>query len=752
MTSRGRGAAAFRWGRGRWRQSGEYAPPPPPPPEGATWAEAGILWANAPPTYEYSASRLFANAALHTRSFAPLADEYSYTARVPCGPTGWPLDGESFAVVFLASMLPSDAGDYLFEFQGQAASLTTYSNCSISNVAFAGGKTTGRLTIGASASTGGIKFNSVTGFSGLKIMRPGLALSFAGLLRPDAKTHLATFNGLRFLDLLETNDSTDPLEADWATARASQGSDPVGYKHSLAACFGVAAENNQHVWVLVPATATDAHIASFVAACAALRATGQRVLVEYSNERWNSQFACWAYCGIQACDAANTRTGNPGQAGRILTATRASNVVTVVFNTPHGVTAGTTIYRGGLTGLSSGAVVVASTPDANTLTWAETGADASATIATSLNSYVHLNLSHSLTARLTAWGNPNTYPTAYVVKERWETGRLKVIADAIAATGQGAWIKAVMGSQVGAATTPGVLAWAKQTFGSTDWIDSVAPAYYAYPASASSQTTVDAVFAQLEAGLPDKLADLQRQRNGAKAFGARFIAYEGGPHNHEKPNSTVNAAIAAAHVDDRMRLLAKRLLSEFRNIGGAEFAWFAAGAASSFDGTGNNTWPMVLGNLADGPTQAKYKAMLEMAATSATAASMGAMTWGTIPLGYYLPTDIGGLGAQVNRVIGTTERFPDLPVFVAPPAAGTYTLTLQACQTSAGGNTVTVLVDGVVVADAVALPVQSATSSGSIPQALSVPVTLTAGGHDVLIRLPAATRVGSIGLGQLILS
>lgn len=719
---------------------------------GDTWADAGLLWANAPPTYEYSASRLFANADLHSRNFAPLTDEYSYTARVTCGVSGWPVDGTSFARVFLASMLPSDAGEYLFEFTGTAASLTTYSNCSISDIVVSGGKTTGKLTIGASAVTGGIKFNNVSGFSGLKIMRPGLALSHSGLLRPAAATHLATFSGLRFLDLLETNDSTEAAEVNWSTARAAQGADPVGYKNSLKACFDIAAVNGQDAWVLVSAAASDAHISSFVSACASLRASGQRVIIEYSNERWNSGFKAWSYCGIAACDAANTRTGNPGQTGRILSAVRAGGVVTVVFNSAHGITAGTTIYRGGLTGLSSGAVAVASTPDANTLTWAEAGDDATATLATSFNSYIHLNLSHSLTARLTAWGNPNTYPTAYIVKERWELSRLKVIYDAIAAASQTANIKAVMGVQVGASTTPGVLAWAKQVYGSTAWIDSVAPAYYAYPANSAAMTTVDAVFQQLEADLPAKLASLLRQRNGAKTFGVRMTAYEGGPHTHSKPNETVNAAIAAAHVDDRMRLLGRRLMDEYRAIGADEFAWFAAGAAASFGGTANNTWPLVLGDLADGPNQAKYKAMIEQAAASATPAPRDGQTWGAIPLGTYLATDIGGLGGTVNRVIGTTEGFGDLVAFVCAPADGTYTLVLQACQSTAAGHAVTVLVDGVSVAGPTTLPVQTPTSGGSIPQALSASVTLTKGGHDVAIRLPGATRTASIGLGQLILS
>lgn len=723
-------------------------------PAPSTWDEAGILWANAPPTRDFAVTRVFADAAKHIKSFAPLTDEYSATARVPCKSNGYPEDGQSFACIFKTKWVDGDAGVYTIQFDGQAASFATYTGCSLGAMTYSPitGKTSGTLTVADGTNLAGLRFNNVSGFAGLKIMRPGYALDYAGKIRTEVATHLATFSGLRFLDVLLTNDSSNAANANWSTSYAGGGDDPVRYKFSLRACFDMAAANSQDVWVLVPATATDDYIAAFVAECAALKQAGQKVVIEFSNERWNFAFAAWGVCGVAACEAAGTRTGNPAQPNRIVSAARSGGVVTMAFNTAHALTVGAQVYCGGIAGLTSGLKTVASVPNANTITYSETGADAVGGISTSFNSYCHTNLSHPLTARLTNWGSGTTYPSSYHVKERWELARLKAIYDAIVAAGQTATMKVVMGTQLGLSTNSQILAWAAQTYGSATWIHALAPAYYSSPTDDEAMTTADLVFEQLELTMPAKLTSLLRQRNSAANWGVGFWAYEGGPHTDIKPNDTVNAAIAAAHVDDRMRLHIKRILTEWRAVGGGPFAYFASGCTDTFGGYDNNTWAMVLGAVTNGPSQAKYKAMLEMAGQSATAAPIDGMTWGAIPLGYYLPRDVGGGGESTTRIISTTEVFGDLPVLVMCPAAGTYTVELRACQSKASGQWVTLLLDGVVVADQIALPVQTPVSGGTFPSAVSISVAMTQGPHDIAIRLRNDTRTATIGLGTLTLS
>ncbi len=724
---------------------------------GATWASDKLMAANIPGSLDYG-TRLFANQALLARGFAPTGDPYS-SNNVALKGDGYPQDGTSFCVVCMANIVPTDIGVYQCSFTGQASSIVALGGfCAVSGVSYSAGtgKTTFQVTCANTSESGiGIQFNSVTSFADLAIMRPGL--SVGTLFPPELVTHLAPFKALRFMDILLVNNST---EVDWVGSSAAGALDPIKYSNSLKCCYDLAALYNTDLWVNFPHKFTDSAIASFVNECATRTPAGKTCYIEFSNEVWNAMFtqfvdvlnAAWDATGGAARAAVNTRPGY------LTGVQRVSNVVTLTFDASVPVTniVGSTIYFSGISGFSAGARTVTAVTS-NSVSYSQTGADATGTVATNdYNQYVYLDVTHKYTKTQNVW-NPS-YPDAYAgMMYRYVIDRLRVAYNAIVAAGATDRLKIVLAFQQSTASLNAQLGWAQEQFGvaPNTWISAFSVASYSLPSNASTMTTADAVFTQLETSRIAVRKNLARLANGVRHFGIPLIAYEGGPHTDSKPDLTVAAAVQAAHRDDRMRTHIKAILDDWRSAAGGQFYYFTAGSAQTFGTTQNNTWALVEGDLTDGPNQAKYKAITEQVGASSVAKVMDTVNWGTIFLGDILAAGWGGFNSTTApRSFFSSQVAPtDAQLYIVAPADGNYTITLQAEQTGGtSAETVTLLIDGTIVSGPTILPVgTNVNTAAEYVNMTPVPVTLTKGDHWLTIRM-RASRTGSVGFKQVTLA
>src|SRR6185437_5446351 len=126
------------------------------------------------------------------------------------------------------------------------------------------------------------------------VYAPEEALLDAGaLFRPDFISSLANFHVLRFMDWLNTNDSTltswdqraQVTDGGWG------GTDGVPLEVTIDLANAVGADP----WVNVPAGADDNYITQMATLVHNMLGPDQKVYVEYSNEVWNGQFRQSAY-------------------------------------------------------------------------------------------------------------------------------------------------------------------------------------------------------------------------------------------------------------------------------------------------------------------------------------------------------------------------------------------------------------------------------------------------------------------------
>lgn len=712
-----------------------------------TWAGQQLLGANAAPLRDYDKTRVYCNLLHQVRNFAPPSDPYSYTSRVTLKGNGWPAAGTSPCCVFLTNMKVEDAGVYQISFTGQVDSIQNIGNGSLSAKSFnAGtGKTTATVTMpGTSGHIVALRFNNVSSdFGALEVMVPGYAPGTAQVYRTEVLAHYEPFNTIRFMDWLETNGPEaggggNP-DVNWTGSRAADNATPLGYKHSLKACFDFAAANGAHPWTNVPVSASDSYIGSYVADGLARLQAGKRWLIEYSNELWNQSFPQYATAQDAAMAAGDVRIG-----ADMVSCSKSGGTASLELEAPHGKTVGQLVSVQGIGNITGGLVPITAVPDPNTLRWAEAGT-ATGAIAGEMYSSVFLDPSNPLCAPVGGGYYVARAVNAFDVKQRWEVTRLRKIWEAVSAAGATNRVRLILGVHIDEinvtrANVILLLAWIKATYGSVDWIWGVAPAFYATPANAGGIGSVDDVFTQLDTSRLARGQQLKYLTNIVKAWGLHLVAYEGGPHTHDDDGSaTIKGYIAAAHVDSRMRDLIEAQASDWRAYGGEDFMYFHAGSGNTFGGVGNNnTWPLVVGDLDDGPNQPKYQAMQAIAAASSAPELIDGVNSGAIDLIDVLPDNFIAYPFNAQFYIPAGDNIPDVAVNVAIKVAGLYTIAFDA---GVDGGTVNaqLLVDGNVV-DSGAIPVRADFWTAQMNEAYSATMQLSAGPHTVALRLPAANR------------
>ncbi|MCX7566451.1 hypothetical protein OS189_08870 [Sulfitobacter sp. F26169L] len=125
-----------------------------------------------------------------------------------------------------------------------------------------------------------------------------LALWESGaVFNPDWTARLAPFETLRFMDWMETNNSTQSRWQDRPqTGDASWAHHGVPLEIMLALANGL----GKDIWVNIPHLADDAYVKAFAQEIRAGLDPAQKVYVEYSNEMWNFQFAQTRWAEEQA--------------------------------------------------------------------------------------------------------------------------------------------------------------------------------------------------------------------------------------------------------------------------------------------------------------------------------------------------------------------------------------------------------------------------------------------------------------------
>lgn len=151
-----------------------------------------------------------------------------------------------------------------------------------------------------------------SGFTGLKVIRPGYAEGATQLFTNEFLAAVAPFQVLRFMGFLASN-STNPLytaaknKVEWADRRlptdATQQSTPqraagVAWEYAIAICNAT----GKDLWLNVPIAATDDYVLQLARLMRGRLRADVRVYLEVSNEVWNPGFTQYAYNKAAALD------------------------------------------------------------------------------------------------------------------------------------------------------------------------------------------------------------------------------------------------------------------------------------------------------------------------------------------------------------------------------------------------------------------------------------------------------------------
>jgi hypothetical protein len=197
-----------------------------------------------------------------------------------------------------------------------------------------------------------------------------------------------------------------------------------------------------------------------------------------------------------------------------------------------------------------------------------------------------------------------------------------------------------------------------------------------------------------------------------------------------------------------MRTRLKDWWQSWRNRGGAELCFFHAGITKA-PTSGNATWPITYGAIADDATSKKYAAFTELSTASALAVQESGVNYGTIRYIDRLP-DSGAFLQQTSTwlLIAPTKAVHDIKTTIAVDAPGDYSLAIDACTNGGGTVPFEVRVDGDLV------------WSGNLPsgsvfsvapgEACSTTVHLSsAGAHVVTFHVANASRADWVGLYRI---
>ncbi len=711
----------------------------------------GLMGANVVSPSDYDVTVYSPNLLVScARAFCPWTDSGGYGySNVPLKGNGWPQAGETFAVQFQThAKTAAFTGVLKLSYTGQTPVANSYPvGVSMDTPVYNAGtnKTTANITIADAPASDGFIVLSFIGtdadFADLELMMPGYNPGDTSILRAPVKASYERFGVLRFMDMLQTNNSTD---TGWSgSSAANTDNNRIYYRHSLANCMAIAHDCEATAWLNVPHGATDAYMTSYFAELATLMNGAERVYVEFTNEPWNFVFTQYGDLIYAAAAAGGTVTSEG-----ITSIVRASNVVTVVFDEAHGRTTGNSIYIGSFGGVGSSKLVTVTVTNATTLTYAEVGANVTGTINSGVNSWIHLTPTHALARPLTTYGHGD-YPDCYEMGARYYFQRAKQMRTAAVAAGISSRVDICLGIQTSYPDSAFKAAtWAVEEYGDLSaWAQHFAGTFYV-GVEAADGATVNDVFSLLDADLIATGGYVTQCENLAAGHGLTLVGYEAG--QHVIKDASTAAVKASAQVDSRMRTLISDIHASWRQRTQEPACFFNVAVSETFSGTDNNMFPCYLATVDE--TQAKPLGIADALAADATQVGVSGANTGTLDLDTVLPRSVGGNFTQNGmRVFDATWKMPEIAVRYFVPTAGTKTLTLKA-GSEAANDWVTVELDGVVVATQAALPVVTLSTThpgNAVSQSVGA---LAAGWHTVVLQMRPTSRAANNGLYQLVIA
>jgi hypothetical protein len=707
-----------------------------------TWQGMRMLGGNMPLLSDYDKSHPFVDLMATAREWRTYDDPWTegHTATLNAGQH----PNEDCSVVLLANGITQETGQYLCGFSGQATPEVYAMTGSISNLSTSGGVTTFTLNATLNGNTATLivlRFSNVGSDFGLTTpfycLRPGVPRNAGHEWGAAWDAHLQGLGRLRFMNWLETNNSTETGVAGALAFNTQANRKGARLSTQLALCNRL----SMHGWWNTPALANSALRQAYVSAIHGTLNPGLTGLLEHSNEPWNSMFQAYTQ-GMTATKArCGTRSGN-----QITSITRVGNTVTALLAQAHGKAVGSQI---GVAGLYSNngewpaeLVTLISGTSGSTLVWTSSASgNDTATIVG--QSTIHLTPSDVLCAPTATLPVPNVYEA----KENWDVEQARANFTAIAAvSGASDRLKPAIGLQLSTiGRVERMMAWCAETYGSASWLVWTA-AYYATPAEGTQDdlTTEALVRASLEEARQLARVNLWRFKSISGGFNAPIALYEMGPHNDSKYPATKDA-VAAVHASDWMRTFVRQMLQDVRDVVGCEASYFNMGATDTYNTTTNNTWPVAMPIIGAHTTSPKWQAMSETLPLDFAPQPINGLNWGTLSWITAVPwVFYSGAG---NLILLVNERAHELSQSVVPPSgAGSYPLTIRAC-TNWGDDLITVLVNGAPVATNVAMPIGNpyAEAAGT---AWFGTVPLNDGFNLITVRV-SRTRGAQVGLGPL---
>jgi hypothetical protein len=252
----------------------------------------------------------------------------------PADAGGWPLS-DAQSIMFNVSPSPDDpsnimpnwGGTYSFSFRGKGdLSVGRDTTYKVRGVKYnkATNITTGSIVVPRNAPNLMVQMTSTqrdatapigSGFSDLRIIRPGYTLDSPEIFTAEFLYSLRPFSVIRYMNWLRTNldpgryDAPGHSVMEWsmrkkptdATQWLDDGVVGIAWEYIIA----LSNQTKTHPWINIPVSATDDYVRQLARLMASTLDPSLGVYVEHSNEVWNRMFPQYGYNMAAACDEAS---------------------------------------------------------------------------------------------------------------------------------------------------------------------------------------------------------------------------------------------------------------------------------------------------------------------------------------------------------------------------------------------------------------------------------------------------------------
>ena len=572
---------------------------------GQTHASARLFGANVSINENYMDSRAYVDLVTTVRAFTQIGDPYSSVDTegvvLPAvNASGFPSEDFSVLLGALMDQYTAGIGTYEGSYEHPTQLTITPGQCSVQNHReHTAGVWRFQVVLNGQG-TPTLAFSGVgaAGLTSLKVLRPGYVWDTTQKFTNEWLAIMADYAFIRTMDITLTSGLPVPGreyfcnggQTTWATrwTPTGTGAGKVWERHTWENCADIANATGKDLWVCIPHRATDDYIEGMFNFLDANVAPGLKIIVEYSNEIWNSSPGYQAqlqYCYNQARLELDWFGGDT-LASDIASASVSSNVVTVDFARGHGRTTGQQV-KVALNAVPVGAYTVTVTSPTQ-FTFPVSGvADGPVTLNSS--SMIVMNASSDLAFDfVTGSTGPDAFfvgaQNRYTWASRYGAKRLAAAKNILASINPaliGSRFRFVAALQF--ATIPVFsINWLKYLnsqhgpVSSWLWAISGAP----YTSASGSSADVNAAIASLSASRLENRGMYWQWVACAKALGVEFVPYELG--TDLAVLGSVNPSIAASTgADPRLTQIVDDTMQDAAKMGALQSGWFTEGAGDT---------------------------------------------------------------------------------------------------------------------------------------------------------------------------